>query len=260
MCSSDLRAIKRIRNTSGTVATDFTFYKSFDVTLNSVGQATINTGQSDETFSGSGVLSDASARQYYVVLKGSANTATLTGTVETTGSSNTITGTSTAFTTQVNPGDLIQVQGYSNTHLVTAVTNNTTLRVLNAVNLGSGKGFWKFFKQGQVIDMGGAGRDGDRSVNITSTTTAAIDINETLVSPSTLSAAVVVKLNKSNGQEASKVVNRSRLVQVRVGAGGGTSYTANTTGPWPLGLSDGFKLVSVRQKSGSNFEIGRAHV
>ena len=247
------RAIKRIRNTSGTVATDFTFYKSFDVTLNSVGQATINTGQSDETFSGSGVLSDASARQYYVVLKGSANTATLTGTVETTGSSNTITGTSTAFTTQVNPGDLIQVQGYSNTHLVTAVTNNTTLRVLNAVNLGSGKGFWKFFKQGQVIDMGGAGRDGDRSVNITSTTTAAIDINETLVSPSTLSAAVVVKLNKSNGQEASKVVNRSRLVQVRVGAGGGTSYTANTTGPWPLGLSDGFKLVSVRQKSGSNF-------
>lgn len=247
------RAIKRIRSTSGTVATDFTFYKSFDVTLNSVGQATINTGQSDETFSGSGVLSDAAARQYYVVLKGSANTATLTGTVATTGSSNTITGTSTTFTTQVNPGDLIQVQGYSNTHLVTAVTNNTTLRVLNAVNLGTGKGFWKVFRQGQVVDMGGTGRDGDRSVNITSTTTAAIDINETLVSPTTLSAAVFVKLNKSNGQEASKVVNRSRLVQVRVGAGGGTSYTANTTGPWPLGLSDGFKLVSVRQKSGSNF-------
>ena len=247
------RALKRIRGTSGTSATDFTFYKSFDVTFNSAGQASINTGQSDETFSGSGVLSDSAARQYYVVLKGSANTATLTGTVATTGSSNTIAGTSTAFTTQVNPGDLIQIHGYANSHLVTEVTNDTTLKVLNAVNVGSNKSFWKLLKQGQVLDMAGTGRDGDRSVNITSTTTATVDINETLVSPTTLSAAVIVKLNKSNGQEASKVVNRNRLVQVRVGAGGGTSYTANTTGPWPLGLSDGFKLVSVRKKSGSNF-------
>ena len=48
-------------------------------------------------------------------------------------------------------------------------------------------------------------------------------------------------------------MQRNRLVQIRVGAGGGTSYTANTTGPWSLGSSDGFNLVSVRKKSGSNF-------
>jgi len=63
----------------------------------------------------------------------------------------------------------------------------------------------------------------------------------------------VAHVNQIDGQEAAKVIARNRLVQIRIGAGGGTSYTANTTGPWPLGMSDGFKLVSVRKKSSSNF-------
>ena len=247
-------AIRTIRAADSTIDTDLVFTKSFNVTFNSVGSATVASGSASETFSGSGTLSSALGRsRYYVVATGSANSATLTGTIATSGSSNTITGTSTSFTTQVNPGDLLQIQGYANSHLVTEVTNNTTLKVLNAVNVGSGKGFWKIFKQGQVLDFGGNGRNGARSISVPSTTSTTLNINESLNSPTTLTATVVAQLTKVDAQEASKVVNRSRLVQISVGAGGGTSYTANTTGPWPLGLSDGFKLVSVRKKSGSNF-------
>ena len=252
------KAIRSIRNTSGSVATDFDFYKSFDITFNNAGTASIATGAASETFSGSGTLSTAVGRSNFIVFaRASANTLTLTGGVKSVGAaSNTITGNGTSFTTQINPGDLISVAGYSNTHLVTQVTSATSLKVLNSVKISAaaaGVAFWKNIRQGQILDASGFGRNGARSVAIPSATSATININETLNSPSTLTATAIVKLNKSNGQEAAKAVARSRYIQVRVGSGGGTSYVANTTGPYPLGLSDGFKLVSVRMKSGSNF-------
>ena len=61
------KAIKTIRNTSGSVATDFDFYKSFDITFNSSGTASIATGEASETFSGSGTLSTAAGRTGFIV-------------------------------------------------------------------------------------------------------------------------------------------------------------------------------------------------
>ncbi len=248
-------SIKTLRATDSSVDTNFSFIKSFNVTFNSLGQASVVSGAASETFSGSGALSSSTGRErYYAVVTGSANTSTLTGTVSTSGSSNTITGSGTAFTTQINAGDLIQVSGYSNTHLVTEITNNTSLKVLNAVNIGASKVLWKQFKQGQVLDFGGVGRDGARSITISSTTQTDLDLNETLNSPVSLGVTVIARLNKVDGQEALKTVNRNRYIQVRIGnAAAGTSYAGNTSGPWPLGLSDGFKLISVRKQSGANF-------
>ena len=242
------KAIKTIRNTAGAVDTNFQFYKSFDVSISVTGQVTIDTAIASETFSGSGVLSDNATRtNFYLVARSSANTSNLTGTVTITSGSATVTGSGTAFLTQVSPGDNIATTA-TNKFSVKSVENNNSLTLEKTAGSSTGGAYHKRFIAGQVIDLAGDGRDGVRSVNITSTTTALIDINETM---STLNATVMCKLTKSSGQEASKTINRSRLVEIRAGTGGG--YTGNTTGPWPLGLSDGFKLVSVRQKSGTRF-------
>ena len=245
------KAIKTIRSTAGAVDTNFQFYKSFDVSIAVTGQVTVDTTIASETFSGSGVLSDSATRtNFYLVARGTANTSNLTGTVTITSGSVTVTGSGTAFLTQVSPGDNIATTA-TNKFSVKSVENNTSLTLEKTAGSSTGGAYHKRFIAGQVIDLAGVGRDGDRSINVNSTTTSLIDINETLNSPSTLNATVICKLTKSSGQEASKTINRSRLVELRCGTGGG--YTGNTTGPWPLGLADGFKLRSVRQKSGTRF-------
>jgi hypothetical protein len=249
------QAIKRLRDTSGNVNNDYSFYKSFPITFNPSAQATIPTGDSSETFDGSGTLSDAATRtDFYVVSRANANTANLTGTITITNSSNTVTGVNTSFTTQINPGDIIGCDSGAG-FLVKEVTNNTTLTLFT--NAGSSKAgaFHKQFKVGQVLDLGGVGRDGDRSIAVSGspTTTATLDLNET-INIGTLDATAIVKLNKIDGQEQAKTVQRNRLVQIHVGSNrGGSGYTADTTGPWSLGLSDGFKLISVRKKSSTDF-------
>jgi hypothetical protein len=244
------QAVKRLTDTSGTDKNDYSFYKTHDVTFDVSGQTSINT-IAGETFDGSGTLSDDATRtDFYIVARANANTSNLTGTVTVTGTSNTVTGVGTSFTTQVNPGDIIACSA-TDKFVVSEVTNNTTLKLVSPAATSRAGTYHKRILAGQVLDFAGVGRDGNRSISITAGTTANFDLNETLTG--TLDATVVATLNKINGAELTKSVQRNRLVQVNVGAGGGTSYVANTTGPWSLGFSDGFKLVSVRKKTGSNF-------
>jgi hypothetical protein len=176
--------------------------------------------------------------------------------VSITSGANTVTqGSSTPnFTGQVAVGDIINI-GAAGDFIVSAV-GATTLSVLN--NAGStitNGAYFKKFKGGQILDFAGYGRNGARAITPSGTplNTAVLNLNETIAGAGTLDATVIVKLNKLLSQEETKTVQRGRLVQINVNNGGGTSYVANTSGPWPLGFSDGFKLVSVRKKSGSNF-------
>lgn len=245
-------AVRRLRDTSGAVDSNFRFEKSFDVTFGTAGTASVLTGRADETFSGSGALSSATGRaNYYVVARGSSNTASIADLRMTSSSgSNTFTRSNTSIdlTTRFNPGDLIRIAG---DHVVSTVSASSLTTLTTATGTFSGGvRVHKLIRQGQVLDFGGRGSTGSaRTITVSSSTQTDFNLQETL--GSSLNATVITELNKVDGQEASKTVNRNRRVQVSIGVGGG--YTANTTGPWPLGLSDGFKLVSVRRKSGSNF-------
>ena len=245
------QAIKRLRDTSGNVDNDYSIFKSYDVTFAANGYYSLPSGEPDETFDGTGTLSPSATRtDFYVVARSTANTANLTGTVTITSGSNTVTGVGTLFTTQVNPGDIIGCDSGAG-FLVREVANSTSLKLFT--NAGSSKAgfFHKQFKAGQVIDFGGVGRLGSRGIKISSATTAELSMRESF--STSFDGTVVARLNKIDGQEKSKSILRNRLVQIRVGAGGGNSYVATTTGPWSLGVSDGFRLVEVRKKNGSNF-------
>ena len=248
--------IRRLRSTSGTVVSDFRFKKSFDITFGTAGTATVTTGSASETFSGSGALSATLGRaNYYVVARGSGNTAAIsTLRLSTTSGSNTITRSNSSIdlTTRISPGELIRVANTGD-FIVTSVSASSLTTLSTASATRTGMRVHKLIKQGQILDFGGNGglAGAARSITVSSSTQTDFDLKETL--GASINATVIAELNKVDGQEASKTVNRNQLVQIRVGSGGGTSYIANTTGPWPLGLSDGFKLVSVRKKSGSNF-------
>lgn len=246
--------IRRLRSSAAAVTMDWDFYKSFNLTLTANGTVTLNTSDATETLDGSGVLSTSAARQYYVVSRASSNTNNLSGTVSTTNSSNVVTGSGTLFTTQLNVGDLIRIANTGIADLiVSSISSTTSLTTLSLVaGTRTAMPYFKKIKSGTVFDMGGYGKLGARTVTVSSTTTSALALKENF--SGTVAATALVKLNKINGQEASKTINRSRYVQIRIGnAAAGTSYAGNTTGPWPLGLSDGFKLISVRRKTSTNF-------
>ena len=250
------RAVRRLRNASNIINNDFSFYKSFDVTFDTAGVATINTGDASETFDGSGTLSDSATRtDFYVVSRGSSNTATLTETLTTTSGSNTITASS-SVAGKVNPGDVINIHTGGGNRVVSAVSGVTISIFGTASASGGGKAFHKRFLSGQVLDFAGVGASGgNRSITISGSpsTTATVALNEGTIGAA-LDATVIATLNKIDGQEAAKSISRDRLVQIHINSNrGGSGYTANSTGPWGLGLSDGFRLVSVRTKNGSDF-------
>lgn len=245
-------AIRRLRNSSGAVADSFGFWKTFHGAFDTTGSLVI-TLSGDEQFTGSGSLSSALQRQQYIVVvrSTSANTGFLTGTVSTTSGSNTVTGSGTSFLTQVNAGDLIRISNTGTTqYLVSSVNSDTSLSLLNTVgSTRTAMKVWKEFKQGQVLDLAGYGKAGARSITINTNQQVTININETMAAG--FNATVHAQVKKVNVQEAGKTIVRDRYVQVKMGSSGTTGYTANTTGPWNLGVGDGFRLVSVRQKTGT---------
>jgi len=246
--SLPVTSIKTIRDTTGNLDTNFTFLKEFDVTIASDGTFSVATGSAADRFPfGTGVLSDTNTRtNFHVVLN---DEAVSSGTVDTGSMSamaNTVSGLTNADT-KFNIGDRIAFAGHSNTFIVTAVTSTTLSTEEIAYGAISSANITKSFKPGQVIDMAGVGGDGsDRTINVTSTTGADFDIQETL--SSTVSATVITELQRVDGQEIAKDYRSNRYVQLTVNQSDGTN---NTSGPWNLGLSDGHKIVEVRKKTGN---------
>ena len=244
-----VQATRRLRDTNGVVDTNFQFLKAFDVTIATDGTFSVATGAVDETYPFSaGALNDTQKRaNFYVVLNANTASASAVDTGSMSGLANTVTGLTSADT-KFNIGDRIQFAGYANNFTVTAVTASTLSTLQPALAAISSAGIVKKFNKGQVIDFAGVGGDGtDRSISIASTTSANFDIQETLTSTST--ATVITELTKVDGQEKGKNYNSNRYVQITVNQSDGT---ANTTGPWNLGLSDIHKITEIRKKTGNS--------
>jgi hypothetical protein len=239
--------IKTLRDTGGSIDNEFRFLREFPITISAAGQVTITTASDEQYPFSTGPLNNTQERENFTItLEAAANTAsTLETTAARAAGANTITGLTSA-TTKYNIGDVLKLQGEANTYVVSSIVGATSVKVY-----GSGEGaaisgatLFKNFKQGQVISLNGVGGDAAaRSVTINSTTSATFDIQETL--NSTVAASATIELKKVDGREKAKVINKDRLVQVNV-SGSGT-----TSGPWNLGISDGFKLKEVRVKTGN---------
>jgi len=236
-------AVRRLRDSTGAIDNSFIFNQSFGVTISSAGTFTLTTNDSNERFLDTGVQNATQKNEnFYVVLNG---TATSSGAVDTGSMSdgaNTITGLTDADT-KFNVGERIALAGHANTFVISSVstTSMTTFTVAQAAI--SAQAITKVLPAGTVINMSGVGGDGaNRSIDVTTDTTADFDIQETLSSG--VSATVHAKLNKVAAREKSKTYNSSRYVMIDT-----SSNPGGVTGPWNLGIADVFKIREIRKNS-----------
>jgi hypothetical protein len=236
-------AIKTIRDSSENVETAFRFKKKFGVSFSS-GVATVATDVVTETFVGTDVLNATQKNDYYMVVVNNAGanveTSALTGTLTIAAANTIVTGSGTAFTTQLNVGDLIKVN--SLTRQVASITNATSLVLTSAHTTGStANTFTKIIPTGTILSLSANGGKGSsRTVNVTSPGTAQIDIQEN----ATFTADVIVSMDRASAREKVKTLNFQTQANINP-----NTHISGLSGPFGLGYGDIYQLSAVYQSS-----------
>lgn len=234
------KAIRNLRSDNGTIDNNFTFVKSFDVSINGSGSFSVTTGSVDEQWPyGTGPLNSSQKLSDLVLIFNQDQTAALSGTVNWSNGANTISGTSTNFNSSLAVGDLVVVG--SDVSRVVSIASPTSMVVTPAASTGhSGIAIARQYKAGQHINLTGNGATGaTRSVNVDSSTSITCNLQETL--GGTTLATVIASVSKINGREIRKVKQTNRVVKLRLG-----THSAGVAGPWSLGMADVIRLNSVR--------------
>lgn len=236
-------AIKTVRDNSENVETAFRFKKKFTVSFTS-GVATIATDVVSETFVGTDTLNSTQKNDFYMVVVNNAGanvaTSTLTGTVTIAAANTIVAGSGTAFTTQLNVGDLITVNGL--TRSVANIVSSTSLTLSTAHTTGStANTFTKTLATGTILSLSGNGGSGaTRTVNVTSPGTVAIDVKEN----ATFTADVIVSMDRANAKEKIKTLNFQTQTHIQP-----NTHISGLSGPFGLGVGDIYQLHAVYQSS-----------
>ena len=210
------------------------------------GTITINLASpGPETFPYNGTLSTTQEKDVIVVpLANATSTSVLSGTITALTSSPTVVGSSSAFLTQLRPGDSVN----SSTSIIgqiKSIANNTHLELFaNSSSAVSGASYTRFFPAFTPVDVTRI----DRSIQIDPTgKTMTITLGGIT---SALTGSVYVGYNVRSGSTTpvSKTVNRNQYVRLQLANNVGT-----TSGIWSLGVPDVFRLDSVKLGSNATF-------
>jgi len=191
-------------------------------------------GTGTETFNYSnGTLSQTSEASFLVIPSATGYTTSKTGTVSVNTTSVNVIGSSTSFLTDYRAGDYF----YCNTatKLIKTIANNTSMAVDSVFAFtSSGLSHQKTFPAGVPISF----QSPNRTINITSSTTANISLGETCNTD--FATAVYFDVLRSGTIPVAKNINKSTYIKIQANTNAG-----GTTGPWCLGIPDVLKLNSV---------------
>lgn len=250
------QAIKTLRDESGNIQTGFRFRKDFSVTFTN-GVATISSPDSDETFIGTGSLSTSQKNDNYLVIVNNSGanveTTNLTGTVNATAGSNVLSAvglSGTAFTTQLNVGDLIKAN--NEISKIASITNTVHLILASNRTVGaSAHNFTKILPPGSPIYLSGNGGTGAvRTVNVSSPGTIQIDVKEN----ATFTARVIATMDRADAREMSKVLNFSANTNLQP-----NTHPNGLVGPYSLGRSDVYQIRGIYQSSSFSVDATTAN-
>lgn len=228
-------------------------YRTFNTSLqsNTTGFITITPGAGD-SFPYSGELSSTSREEILVIplndYKASTNGA---GSIAVSTTTPNVTGTSTTFTIDYRAGDFIRVANSTSHNTVAQVAQvvNSTFMVLteNAhASVINGNGVI-YFPNNVPISLGRSGRTANvSSGNGSMTIYVGNSVHNTASSPVNANVAVSYQVT-SNASLASKTINRDVFARLVC-----SNNTANTVGPWALGVSDVFRLKSVHSANSAS--------
>lgn len=234
-------SVKSLRDEDGVVQSEFTFKKEFDVTFTS-GLATLSSGDNNESFVGTGVLSSTQKNENYsvVVSNSGANveTTSLSGTVTIGVGSNTVVGTSTAFSTELNVGDIIKVNSLSKK--IQSISNAQHLILTSTHATGAtANSYTKILSPGIHLDLSANGGVGaTRTVNALSPSTIQIDLKE----DATFTAKIITTLNRTSAKEMRKVLQPNATVNINA-----NTHPNSFSGPYSIGKSDVYQIREVYQ-------------
>ncbi len=239
------RGTRKLRNAANTSATQFVYKQQKDITFTSRSASfsldSIETG-GNEAFNDTGSpISNNDERNFIFVAKTTTTTTPHTGKIDYY-SGNTVYGSGTNFSTTYKVGDFIRIVHGANTFTerITAINSTTQLRVANTIGVtGAGKSLphRTEYPAGYVFDL---------STNGTiSATTSDCDVNLGIANlESSFTVTSYYNVLRSTAIQTAKVVNKNKFIKINTG-----SNAASKNGPWPLGVSDAFKIIAVYKGS-----------
>ena len=220
----------------------YTFRKRFQATFATSGAEQLAAGDDLKFNFGDGTLSNTQEKNIIIIPTESVNAAANIGNGTVANSTvTTITGITSTATIRVGDFYFVGTNGPFQTRSVV----NSSAIVVDSAPTASGN-LLRTFPKDYPISL-----DDDSSANVVisaSSDTMTIDLNETL--NSTMGAKVFVDLVDENNNKVDKTVKQTE-VAIDVNTHGGANAN-NVTGPWSLGVTDVFQLVSVFQGSGGN--------
>jgi len=234
---------KTLKDALDAVDTEFVFTSEKTVTFtNGVATVSANTAHTG----GAETLNDASEvgltlsdrRNIFVVAKAQVDTADHTGTI-TDIAGNTITGSTTTFTSAYTVGDMIKITDGGNTYseIVSEITSDTVLKTIGAIAVtrtGVTLGHATRYPTGRVFNSA------NLTVTTADSTTHTVTLTPIANTVSSVSASVYFDVLRSNAVQTNKVVNKDKYVHINT-----NTHSAGKFGPYPLGVSDAFKITAV---------------
>lgn len=248
---------RTIRSSNDLSDTSFIFQRTVqNLLLAADGTLNVTLGTSLEQYAyGEGTLSSTEKLNIFVVLEEAASV-TLPGKVQGTLGQNTLTQylTNTTHFTRLNVGDKIEIADVTDTYIITTISSDSTLTVDRPFTSSfSNKTFEKVYYAGDHLNLNligsAAGTTRTATVDVSSRNLA-IDIKETLDNQKYVSISFLVSRNTAF--EIKKLLYTNRFVRIDCSAISAESPPV-LTDPINLGISDVFRIHSIRKKSGSTF-------
>jgi hypothetical protein len=243
--------IRSIRSNTGSSDTSFQFNRTETKTasLNSSSALTASVTTVGETLAYStGELSSAEKRELILSINADSNVA-LTGTVTGTATQYTLTGSGTSFN-NLSVGDRIAFALNSQEYYVNSIISSTSLTLKTAiVNSIDANTYVKALRKGDIIDLTANGSSGAQRTATVSSGSLVIDLKEVATAnPSSVATRLTYRVNRNTAVEMKKRLRPNRLVKIDR-----NTNVAGSVGPYNLGLSDVYKIRSIRMR-GSPFD------
>lgn len=241
-------AVRNLRNDQSApndYVANYIYRTQKEITFATSGVATITpdtayTGTSGEEFPYSGTLTNTSEADFVFVALNAANSSALTGTVSTTAGSNLVTGSGTSFNDSnspnyLQPGEFVWIANSTAGQLrqVGTVTNSTSFTTNSTIsNTFNNVSIYRHYPAYSLINF----QRPTANIQIAGDLlTANAYVGSTL--NTTMSAMVYYNLKREAAVGITKTIAKNRYVKI--------DCTANTTGPWSLGLPDVYQVRAV---------------
>lgn len=243
--------IRSIRSNTGSSDTSFQFNRTETKTANLNDSSTLTTSVTTvgETLAySSGELSSAEKRELILSINTNSNIR-LTGTVTGTGGTFALTGSGTSFN-NLSVGDRIAFN--SNEYYINSIISSTSLTLKTAI-AGSvvANVYDRAIKSGDIIDLTAKGSSGAERTVIVTSGNLVINLEEfAAATPSSVSTRLTYRVNRNTAVEMKKRLRSNRLIQINT-----STNVAGSVGPYNLGLSDVYKIRSIRMHT-SAFSTG----